>query len=105
MNELISRSALIEALEKLRASNPHVDARSRSQHNSEITACIHRVNIEPTVEAKPVIHGEWIPVKHSRGGHECSVCNSYAPSYQSGREYISKYCPYCGADMRGEKHD
>ena len=60
MSDLISRSALTEELEKLRASNPHVDARSRSQHNSEITSCIHRVQIAPTVDAVPKSYADQI---------------------------------------------
>ena len=47
--------------------------------------------------------GEWIRVTNGRGGHECSNCHAYAPSYMSGDEYLSDFCPNCGADMRGEK--
>ena len=43
--------------------------------------------------------GEWIPVTNERGGHECSKCHSYAPSYQSGDEMLTNYCPNCGAKM------
>ena len=45
--------------------------------------------------------GKWIPVTNSRGGMECNICHDYAPSYQSGAEYLSKYCPNCGAKMEG----
>lgn len=50
----------------------------------------------PTAEPKV---GKWIEVTSSRGGHECSHCHDYAPSYQAGSEYLSKYCPNCGAKM------
>lgn len=43
--------------------------------------------------------GEWIRVTNGRGGHECSKCHAYAPSYMSGDEYLSNYCPNCGARM------
>lgn len=43
--------------------------------------------------------GKWIPVTNGRGGMECSICHDYAPSYQSCEEYLSKYCPNCGAKM------
>ena len=46
--------------------------------------------------------GKWIPVTNGRGGNECNVCHRYAPSYQSGEEHLSDFCPNCGADMRGE---
>ena len=46
--------------------------------------------------------GEWIEVTNGRGGHECSECHSYAPSYASGDEHLSDYCPNCGAKMGGD---
>ena len=46
--------------------------------------------------------GHWIKVTNGRGGHECDLCHEYAPSYQDGDEYLTKYCPNCGADMRGD---
>ena len=45
--------------------------------------------------------GKWIPVTNGRGGMECSICHEYAPSYQNGAEYLSKYCPSCGAKLEG----
>lgn len=47
--------------------------------------------------------GHWIPVTNGRGGHQCDRCGSYAPSYQSGAEWLSNFCPECNADMRGEQ--
>jgi hypothetical protein len=44
--------------------------------------------------------GEWIPVTNGRGGFECDQCHNYAPSYQDGVEWLSGFCPNCGADMR-----
>jgi len=42
---------------------------------------------------------EWIPVTNGRGGHKCSGCNEYAPSYQSGAEWLSQFCPNCGKEL------
>ena len=44
--------------------------------------------------------GQWIPVINGRGGHECSLCHNYAPSFQSGEEHLTEYCPTCGAQMK-----
>lgn len=44
-------------------------------------------------------YGKWIPVTNSRGGHECSLCQSYAPSFKTGDEWLTDYCPSCGAKM------
>ena len=44
----------------------------------------------PTVEERP--KGEWVEDKTAEYGWSCFVC---------GRSHwASKYCPYCGADMR-----
>lgn len=50
-------------------------------------------------------HGHWTPVTNGRGGFECSICHGYAPSYQDGVEWLSNYCPNCGAKMDGGKDD
>ena len=55
----------------------------------------------PTADVAPVVRGEWVGVAHGRGGHECSKCRGYAPSFQNGAEYLSSYCPNCGAKMHG----
>ena len=95
MDDLISRSALLEVLENLRQRNPHSDARSRSQHYSEITSCIHRVIMQPTVDAVPVVHGEWERIPYSFvGGYRCSCCG------QKSLEKTFNFCGNCGADMR-----
>lgn len=56
---------------------------------------------QPTVD--PVKHGRWVPVTNGRGGFECSICHSYAPSYQDGVEYLSPWRPNCGAKMDAEE--
>ena len=64
----------------------------------------------PTVDAEPVRHGKWIKEDEMKnlGGddrvqthmyytvYRCSNCHSIGST-----DY--KYCPYCGADMRGEE--
>jgi hypothetical protein len=56
----------------------------------------------PVADVQPVYYGRWIRVDNGRGGHRCSMCDEYAPSYQSGNEYLSNYCPNCGARMKQE---
>lgn len=54
-----------------------------------------------TIDAKPVVHGEWVNVV---GGFfemgRCSVCGGQWPTAGG-----LNFCPNCGADMRGDKHD
>lgn len=53
----------------------------------------------PEVDVPDRKVGKWIPVTNGRGGHECSLCHSYAPSFQTGDEWLTDYCPTCGARM------
>ena len=55
------------------------------------------VDKQPTIEARPVVRGEWI-LTHGEDGlyYDCSVCGHCA-----GRGRKSNFCPKCGADMRG----
>lgn len=48
----------------------------------------------PSVEAIPVVHGEWIAQDESFTKFMCSICN--------GKNYggHENFCPKCGADMR-----
>lgn len=61
------------------------------------------IEAAPTIEAEPVRKGRWVPVTNGRGGFECSICHSYAPSYQDGVEWLSPFCPNCGAKMDAEE--
>ena len=58
-------------------------------------------NFSTAVEIADRPQGEWIEVTNGRGGHECSNCHAYAPSYMSGDEHLSDFCPNCGARMKG----
>lgn len=48
----------------------------------------------PTVEAVPVVHGEWVFVNDIIPYYRCSKCGVK-------EEYaLAKFCRNCGADMR-----
>jgi Zn finger protein HypA/HybF involved in hydrogenase expression len=64
-----------------------------------LSKAIKRIKGLPPVTPQPKM-GRWIEVTNGRGGHECDLCYEYAPSYQSGDEYLSQYCPKCGAKMQ-----
>ena len=58
----------------------------------------------PTVEAVPVVHGEWVLDKRKDRIY-CNHCNNYTPyewseTVHEVSELISNFCPNCGADMR-----
>ena len=65
------------------------DNRQYSDVTSTLFVAMENIHDLPTVDAAPVVHGEWID----------GTCNN------CGQVDFSKpnYCPNCGADMRGEK--
>ena len=79
-SDLISRSAMLERLEKWNTP----DCIDKAFY--EFTKS--RINEQPTVDAKPVVHGEWI----------WSECDK-----RFGFVFDNDYCPNCGADMRGDE--
>ena len=66
--------------------------------------CISNISGQPTIEERKT--GRWIHERvnseHSITGNfllsscECSECGTFC-------EQESNFCPYCGADMRGDK--
>ena len=62
-----------------------------------VDTCIDFAEDAETIEAVPVVHGEWVP--DDRGVYYCSVCDSEAYWTEYGQQLV-KYCPECGADMR-----
>ena len=86
------------------------------------------INNAPTIDAVPVVRGEWIVDDESGTewiSHQCSVCKEsslsemiYEDDYDEGLdgewfylgkreigiiEHLTNYCPNCGAKMDGER--
>ena len=58
------------------------------------------IDAQPTVDAVPVMHGEWLD---RNGGYQfgtCSVCGD-----RWGSISVMKYCPSCGAKMDAERKE
>lgn len=96
MIDLISRSALIEEFRKC-----HISFNGTPMEESDMMISYRSlarvINRQPPVEAKPVVHGEWIRQKNSMGSwthptYRCSICGS-------GTNTDTKYCSECGASM------
>lgn len=113
MAEYIDRKAAIEALVGLTiySNAPSLNAAVEQEyHNGRewiggVRDALIEIGDLSAADVKPVKRGKWIPVTNGRGGHECSECHDYAPSYQVGMEYLANYCPNCGADMREPKQN
>lgn len=100
MSDLISKSALIEALRKDKESvYSHVFCHTECQFEDDLADDLEQmINNQPTIEAVQVVHGEWI-LRHIGAGHmwECSVCHKRPDIYVKND---TNFCPNCGADMR-----
>ena len=69
------------------------------RNENDVLVAIASIESLPPVTPKQK-SGHWIKVTNGRGGHECDLCYEYAPSYQTGEEYLTNYCPNCGAKMK-----
>ena len=94
MMRLIDADALIKSL-KLEEGFYRV--RTWNFDGSVYSSVYRSIKSEPTIEAEPVRHGEWIPQDNTRTKFMCSVCE--------GKNYggYENYCPRCGAKMDGGK--
>lgn len=68
--------------------------------NYDDTTIAEIINNLPTIEAAPVVHGEWIDhefedMVYSR---ECSECHYEIPNMNWN------FCPNCGVDMRTKEN-
>ena len=61
------------------------------------------IDMEDSVEAEPVRHGEWMPDRTMNAFWVCSCCGF--PSEAHGAFKIYKYCPNCGAKMDKRKQN
>ena len=109
MSDLISRSALIEKI-KERTEMHSKDYQAFKNYSGdrkikdiakwdECEVIIDIAKALPTVEAKPVIHGEWLYHEtYFFNPNECSVCGTLS-------DFKTKFCSECGADMRGKQNE
>lgn len=93
--EYIEREATIKELHKAPAYFDSGDIRYG------ILVAINQVEKQPTADVAEVRHGKWITPTKINGRTfdipHCSVCGN-VPCDKG------KYCPNCGADMRGDKN-
>ena len=117
MSDLISRQEVIEWLVGKRYITVDETSDTMSEdfenkhrwelsRNCFINDAIKHIQEQPTIEAEPVVHGEWVD-NGERDKHgvpkpfaiSCSICGSSA-----GTHWM-KYCTNCGADMRGDQNE
>lgn len=54
----------------------------------------------PTVDAVPVVHGQWKEDPSGYGFWICSACGFVSEA--SAADMLYKFCPVCGAKMDGK---
>lgn len=61
---------------------------------------VDRINKIPTIEAVPVVHGEWRKTC-TPDVFQCSHCKKAVKmDMLCSSEFLREFCPKCGADMR-----
>lgn len=70
-----------------------------------VSDVIKKLDLEPSVDAEPVVHAHWILEKKYADGdadYKCSNCE-FDDTFHSGfPEHFYKRCPHCGAKMDEE---
>lgn len=98
MSDLISRSNLLKELEYYISHTPE----DSIAHYAYIR-CKDLADRMPTIEAVPVVHGEWIDntgCLDSVRKYKCSNCGKKPITNMHYVTILSDFCPNCGADMR-----
>ena len=92
-NNLISRKALLERIEK--------DAPWwwKNFHSFRI---VDMIQDAPSVDAEPVRHGEWSTGRYPGNDDcRCSICGKFTNVNARPGGVSQRYCPKCGAKMDG----
>ena len=105
MSRLIDADAL---LERMRAyANDDWNISLGGLFTDTVDTCIDFVECAETIEAVPVVQGEWVSLTDcSNAGVYCSVCykkvwkEDYAWCNRKNK-LRSNFCPNCGAKMKG----
>ena len=93
MEELIRKSDVVKVIDKkIQNTSDYL------QHDAliELEADVEEI---PTVEAVPVVHGEWILEEKAGVDYWCCLhCHKIRSEYYAKPK--DNFCPNCGADMR-----
>ena len=89
MSDLISKEELLNKVGRMQFCY---------EYGRAVSDIYHIIKDQPTIEAIPVVHGEW---KYSPKENiaTCKMC-SYEHYLGTYHQYARNFCPNCGADMR-----
>ena len=110
-DEYISRKAAMEYLYRAINADPDGNCPScvHDEHDCQYDRCwtlmdfcekIEYLGYVPAADVVPVRHGRW-EKKHDNVcyWYECSECGEKPPKDQWKNQWLSSYCPNCGAYM------
>ena len=96
---LIDADALIEEFEEIKSN---LKSDRHGYYPVDFADVIELVKEQPTVEARPVVRGEWLGCDMKTS--ICSECRTEFDINRSVAIKILNFCPNCGCNM-GEKND
>ena len=101
MDDYISRQAVMDKFAEVIASSNNSDFARVPSWNYAVGI----VEGFPPADVRPVVEGEWTR-KHDDVCYwfECSICGHYPPKDRWGSEWISWFCPECGAKMKIDRN-
>lgn len=76
-----------------------INAQKLLARESVAKRILHMIDDAPTIEAAPVVHGEWIDSDEHKGFEVCSACHGCYVDDEWVVENKWNYCPNCGAKM------
>lgn len=103
MSELIDIQALKDAVRRY-AGEPIKEKDRKCQ--AICLDMLGTIDAQPTIDAVPVVHGEWKEWDDGDNTWSCSVCgNPFVLIDGTPSDNEMNYCPNCGARMDGERRE
>ena len=110
--ELIDRVKVAESVARLAIP---IDCAGDSDHriyllgyNQAVRHAVCLIRAATTIDAASMRRGEWVMIdehcNHAKT-YECTACRRAVELDHYARRCDYNFCPYCGADMRGETNE
>lgn len=104
MTDYIDRESALNASKIVYIEYIELDGEGYEDGNADDIPVVFKKDIEaiPAADVKPVVRGEWI---EDPFGWYCPACRGFVRDeivYMLGEIGMPKFCPHCGADLRGK---